>query len=345
MSTSLIGVLPVSGINVGLALAPPILQAEITDFGIDLSKLTLAIAAQIELGLNVPNFAALAATLAQFPPTIAGMLNPSNMLTLGASLNLDLALQLGLIDATLALALSVKATIEAGLSTGGIAAWTYSGPASGLAALAPGSIVGNYTVGLIVATENPSSWCQFSVSVNTGPSKTAAVGGPPTLTSLGELSGGEISTGLLSFSGVLDLYLLKLTGMKAAIAAQIELTVGVNLPDPSALLALCNQLIADVAGLLDNLVNANVDLSVEIGTIQLRLDYILALSLSIGAQLSAGGLALWSYSGTSLGADVATAIAGGVPGGGGPTSDIRALILGCATPSVWAPFGLILGGF
>lgn len=343
MTMALVGVLPVSGVNFALTLAPPVLQAEITQLGIDLSKLGIALAGKLQMGLNVPSLTGLASTLALFPPALASMLDPTKFITLGAALNVDLALQLGVIDIAVTLALSACAQLDAGFAVGGIAAWSYSGPASGLASLARSDITGAWQKGLMVATESISSWGQFSVSVNTGPSKTAVTGGPPRLDYLGKLNGGEVMVGLLDIKALLDLIKLKLQGMKVALELQLQLTVGVNLPDPSELIAIAEDLISQVTHLLDNLVNVNADITLEIGLIQVRLDYILSLVAGITAQLSAGGLAFWTYSGNgSLGADVAEAIANGVPGGSGPSNDIRAVILAHETPSVWAPFGTLL---
>lgn len=341
---TLMGVLPVSGINLGLALAPPVLQAEITQLGIDISKLGIALAGQLAVGINKPDFSVFAATLAKVPPAVADILDPTKILSVGIGLNADLAIQLGLINLALEPVLALALKLEAGLSVGGLAAWSYSGPASGLAALAPVAMAGGYQVGMMVATESPDSWGQFSVSVNTGKSKEAVAGGPPKLTFLGKLTGGEINTGLLEIDGIIKLFKLKLQGLKAQIELGLNLSIGVNLPDPSPLLAIAQELIQDALHLFDNLVNVQLDLQVSIGWIQLRLDYLLSLVASIGAQLSAGGLALWTYSGSDLGGDVASTIGSGVPGGGGASNDIRALVIGCPSPSLYAPFGLLLGG-
>lgn len=345
VTLSLVGVLPVSGVNLGLAMMPPILQAEIAQLELDITNLGLAVAAQVQVGLSLPNLATLTATLEQLKAALASLLSTSNMVKVGASLNVELGLQLGVIELALEGALAVQATLEAGLGAPGIAAWSYSGAASGLASTAPGGITGPWQRGLLVATESVDSWGQFSVSVNTGPSKTASVGGPQTLTALGQLGGAEIDTGLVDLKAQLDLLVLKWRGLKAQLEQQIQVTLGVNLPDLSELLALLEELMGDIEGLLDNLVTASVDLDVEIHGIQLRLDALLDLVLSLEAQLSAGGLALWSYSGDgTLGSDVAGVISGGVPGGTGANADIRALVLGCAQPSAWADFSPLLGG-
>jgi hypothetical protein len=344
MSMDLVGVLPVSGVNLGLALAPPVLAAEISQFGIDLSTLTLALAAQLELGLNVPNLAGLTAVLNEFPPAVQAMFTPpQKFITVGADLNADIAVQLGLVNAALAIALDAGAKIDAAFSVGGIAGWCYSGPARGLAT-AQSAFGTGYTRGVMIATENPSSWGQFGASVNAGPSLTAPSGGPPALTSLGKMSGGEVFSGMLSVTGEIKAFLLKLQGLKANLELSLDLTLGLDLPDPSALLAILNELLGQIASLLDNLINVKADIDLEIGSIQARLDYILSLSASVGAQLSAGGLALWRYTGTDLGGDVSTAITGGIPGGTGPDADIRAVIFAHDVPELWLPFAILLGG-
>lgn len=344
MTMDLVGTLPVSGINLGLSLAPPILSAKITQLGVDLSNLSLAVTAQLGVSANLPNLVGLSAALSELQKTVMAMFSPpQKFISLGADLNDDLVVQLGLVDAALSLALSASTQLSAGFSVGDIAGWCYSGPARHLASTSS-AFSGEYYSGVMIATESISSWGQFGVSVNTGPSRTAPPGGPPMLTSLGKATGGEIFSGMLDVALVIDEFLLQLKGMKANLELSIDLTLGLNLPDPSALLDALMDLIGQAAHLLDNLVNVNVNLDFEIGSIQAQLDYILSLTGSIGAQLSAGGLALWRYSGTDLGADVSSALSGGIPGGSGPDADIRAVIFAHGVPAMWAPFALLLGG-
>jgi hypothetical protein len=344
MTLSLVGVLPVSGVNLGLAMAPPVLTAEITQFELDISKLGLAIAAQLEMSLNVPNLAALAATLADIAAALAALLVPANVAALAVTMNLELVAQLGIVDAALDVATDVRAAFALGLDTGGFAAWCYSGPASGLAA-APLGISGTWSSGLVVATESLSSWGQFGVSVNTGPSGSAPAGGPGTLTSLATLTGGQILIGLVDLFARIDLFHLKLRGMKANLEQQIEVTLGLNLPDLSELLALLEQLAGQVESLLDNLVNVSVDLDAQIGWFQVRLNALLSLTASLSAQLSAGGLALWRFEGPGqLGAEIDPAVSGGIPGGTGASADIRALVIAHQDAEVWAKFAPLLGG-
>jgi hypothetical protein len=345
VTLTLAGVLPVSGVNLGLGLVPPVLQAEIIQFGIDLTRLGIATLAKVQAGFNVPNLAALEADIALLPPTLASMLDPTKFLTLCADLNVDLVAKLGVVDEALELALEAEATLTAGLSVGGIAAWSYSGPARGLAEMSP-AFSGPWSIGLVVATESLGSWGQFGVSVNTGPSKTATPGGPPKLTSLGQLTGADWCPGLFQLASKIHLFVLKLQGLKAGFEMQLDMTVGVNLPDVSDLLVLLAQIASDAEHLLDNLLNVSVDLDAEIDWVQVRMNAIVGLAADIGAQLSAGGLALWLYLGGTgqLVGEIARALAGGIPGGSGPVADIRALVLAHETPSVWTPFGAILGG-
>jgi hypothetical protein len=347
VALNLVGVLPVSGINLGLALAPPVLQAELTRLQLDLSNLGIAIEAQAKFSINKPDFTALLATLQALQVAVQAFLNTPIMVTAGASVNADAVLQLGLIDLALDLVVSLEAKLSVGLNAGGLASWTYSGPCSGLVSASP-AMNGGWTKGVVVATENVGSWGQFGASINTGASATAQPHGPAVFETLGRtggLGGSEIFVGLLDIAKRIELFKIQLQGLKVALQLQIQVSLGLQLPDPSEILALIAQLMQDVMGLFNNLINVSLNLHIELQGIQLRIEALLALIVSIGLQLSAGGLALWTYTGQgTLGSDVADSLAGGIPGGSGANADIRALIVAAEDPDVWGCIAPLLGG-
>ena len=58
MSLSLIGVLPVSGLNIGVQAALPVIQARITSLEELIAKLTASLEAQAEVSINIPSLQA-----------------------------------------------------------------------------------------------------------------------------------------------------------------------------------------------------------------------------------------------------------------------------------------------
>ena len=161
---------------------------------------------------------------------------------------------------------------------------------------------------------------------------------------MGVLGGAEWNTGVLDIYARIELLLLELQALKASIQAQIELSLGLNLPDPTVIVEAGLAIDLDLA--LENIINVQVDLTAQLELFQLRIDLILELIAELNAQLSAGGLTVWSYSGTAgqLGAEFATAIADGLPNAGGPNAPAYGLAIACASPSAWASFGNIFIG-
>lgn len=356
MPLSLVGTLPVSAINLGVAAAPPVLAAKLADLQADLTKLTVEVPGyQAELAASPPafdpaSFALAKADLALSLPATLG--DPLSWVTLGADINTELAGQLGTVAANVAITGAVEASFVAGLSAGSLASWVYSGPCAGLGekmrpvsrwgAVAPGSTVS----GLVIATESQVSWKAFGQGFNIG--DTGADPASPSvarLTFLGQLSADKLNTGVASLKQAIDQYLFSLKAAQLALEAQIKLSLGVNLPDPGALVAALAVQTPDIV-----LPGAafTLDFAPQIAGLQASITALLKLSADLSAQLSAGGLSVWQYQGPveEWGPSFAATFAGGLPGGHGAGAPIYAAALATELPEVWAAWGAIfaIGG-
>ena len=352
MAIELIGTLPVGSVNLGLAATPAGIQAEITKLTADVSKFTGA----IDLKATVTS---------SFPPDPTALLALQGALdltqltlvfaqwpTLCADFNSDLTTELGLVSAQLAIVEEITGTLQAGLDAGSLTGWTYAGRARGFGSTLKtatargfGGVDKSTTVGaLIIGCASFSSWGSFSAGFETGTSDDEDLGETTTQERLqcqGTLTGGQWNTGALDIFARLDALRLRLAGTKLALELQLQLSLGVGLPDPGDLIDFGLTLDLDAA--LENLVNIQTDLTAEIGGINAQIALLLALKGDIEAQLTAGGLSLWSYSGPAgqLGAEFATEIADGLPDAGGANSPAYGLCIACASPSAWAGFGEI----
>jgi hypothetical protein len=346
MSLSLMGVVPVSGITLGMVAALPTLQAEITQLGLDIADLGLTTAKLAANALTPPDPTGFMAALSALPLMVQGITDPTKVVTAGAEANVELVAKLGVVSLALAAGDPIGARLTAGMGGSGFGVWCYSGTCAGLVSLSPGAFGQGWQRGLLIATESLASWGTFGQSVNTGPSGSAPSGGPPSLTHLGSWSAGKLCPGFLEVSGQIGKFLLRLRGMKASLEGDIAFTLGLNLPNPLEVLDEINNLIAEAEQLLESMLQAPIDLTVDIGTIQARVDVVLEMTGKITAQLSAGGMAVWGYSeGSDLGNDIASTLASGIPGGSGVGAEIRAMVIAHASQPIWSPFGLIFGGF
>lgn len=354
MPLSLVGILPVSAINIGLAASVTGITAQITKLTADISGLTVALAGQVQVAADPPSLAGLtlAVTAALDPVSIAASFNPATLVSASVDVSGSIAVDLGLVDAQLAVVVPLGDQLELGLSSGGIAGWSYAGNAAGFGAeLARETATGygrtagaDQVVGIIFATESPSSWGAFSLGFNTGPSATAQPGSDDAeLAFMGELSGGQWNTGVLSLFAKLQLFIGELQGIKASLEASAQLALGLNLPDVQAQvdagLAIVGELGID--GLLGNL-SVHADIQGAIDGLNVEIQALLALSASLAVQLSAGGIVVWAYSGRAdgLGSALALATTNGLPGGSGPRAVVYGLALAGSAPSMGA-FGAI----
>jgi hypothetical protein len=340
------GSLPVSAVNVGLTASLPGLAAEVTRLEADITGLAPAVTANVELGLDFPpNPISIQAAL----ETVADLaeltveLNPTNILTVGADANLDLVAELGLVNIALSVAEDLAADLDAGLAVGSISGWSYSGGARNFgAALKVATADGYGTVAAttevsatLIACESPSSWDAFDDGIYVGSERAD-------LHYLGELGAWQWSTGLVDVMVPILLFVDELQALKVALEAQIQLTLGLNLPEPQIIMDAVLDVLGSVSleTMLDDMVNVVVDFDLTIEGIQARIDWLLELTSSIETQLSAGGLSVWQYSGpaANLGSEFAVAIAEGVPSGNGPSAAIDGLVL-AFSPAAAGNFG------
>jgi hypothetical protein len=348
VAISFAGQLPVSAVNVGLNASLGAIDVELAQLAVDLAGLTASLEYQAQVTVNfppnVPGYT-VALEAACNVLQIAAELTPGLFSVNAGPIALDVGIELGLVAAKLEAALAIAAPLEAGLSVGGIAGWSYAGSARGFGERLQAATTGGFgrtppnqqIQATILATENPTTWAGLSSGVYTG----AEADG---LTYLGQIGATDWSVGLGSLMARIRLFLGELRGLKAMLEAQIEFCAGLELPDLTVTLQTGLDVIAElgIEGLLDNLVNVDVGLQASIDGIQVRIDALIALKLDIAASLSGGGLATWTYSGPAslLGTELAGEIGNGVPGGNGPSASVHGFVL-AASPATMGSFGSI----
>jgi hypothetical protein len=351
-----VGTLPVSAINVGLVACVSGLGVESAKLGVDISGLNAALAGKFEVSANfpppAPSYAAGIVTQLD-PLEVAAQFLPGNWPTMGASASIDTLAKLGIVEGQLAIVENVTASITAGLTAGGISGWSYAGGASGFGesltdatASGFGKVAADTEIqAVIIGTESFSSWGSFAQGFDVGTSAAApAVAAAPRLAFLGEQSAGDWNSGVADVAARLDLFVAELRGLKAALEAQLQLALGLNLPDAQVVVDAGLAIMADVGidGLMLNMVNVQADIDGELEGISVQLDVVLALSADLSAQLSAGGLTFWTYTGpaSGLGAALRSETQDGIPGGSGPSAPAYGVVLAGAAPSM-ALFGNI----
>jgi hypothetical protein len=347
----LAGTLPLSAVNVGLAASVGGVSAEVSKLQADITDLTPAVAASVEVASHFPpnptSFAAVIAadlSLAE----IASRLNPANFATIGAELSASGAARLGLIEGEIAVVESIRGQLAGGLTAGDISGWSFSGRCDGFGPLLERETRSGFgklgpaeqVTGVIIVTQSLSGWGQLAKSVSADP----APAGDSRLISHGTRSAAQWNTGVAKVAVELDAFLDELRGMKASLEANARVEIGLDLPDPSVLLDAGVQIFDTIGidGLLDNLVNVRTDVGASIGAIRADVDAAVSLSGEISGQLSAGGFSVWIYSGRAdgFGAAVTGALAAGLPGGSGPGALVYGLALAGTGPSM-STFGSI----
>jgi hypothetical protein len=349
VALSFVGSVPVGVANVGLTASVAGLTAELTKLQAEVTALTPAVAGQVQVTANFPPNPALFATarLGWLDPlTMAAAFG--QMVTAGAGANVDIAAKLGTVTAQVELVAALVAPIELGLAAPGIVGWSYAGRASrfGLelerfASPGFGRFAATTQVrGVIIATEDFASWQAFAEGFETGTSAIAEAVAD-VLSFLGAKGGGQWNLGTASLFARIRLLLSELQALQATLEANIQVTLGLNLPDVPALFDLGIAVDFDVA--LDNLVNVQVDLTAALGDLQIKIDALLALIADIDAQLAFGGLAVWTYEGAAgdIGSELRSAIASGVPGGSGANATAYGVAL-AGTPGALETFGNVL---
>lgn len=352
MTLVLAGSLPVSGVNLGLSSASAGLAAEITKLQADYIGAFPALAGQLQISANVPNLAGVTAGVGaalNAPRLAAGMVG----ITAGSSsLAADVALKLGLVTGQIAAGEGIESAIGGGLDAGGISGWSYAGRISrfarkldgetrsgGFGAVGPDDTV----TAVVIATESFASWQSFSQGAETGTTADQqATANDEALTFLGSRGGAEWNTGTADLVARLDLLLAELRGQKSALETQLELFLGIGLPSPTVVVDSGLGVVANVGfdGLLDNLISVQADITGMLGTLQARIDAVVSLQADIDAQLSAGGLSVWIYTGRArdLARELDAEIADGLPGGSGRTAPVYGLVL-VGRPPAMTTFG------
>ena len=351
---TLVGTLPISAINTGLAASVGGLNAQITKLTADVSGLSVALASQLELTGTFPPDPSIygSALLSVADPTIHAAI-VSGMLTGSFTVNADLVIDLGIIDAALTVLEPLDATLQTGLNAGALAGWSYSGSAAGFGStLHTASLQGFGSTGpndtiaaTIIATESFSSWGSMAAGFNVGDSAQApADPADDRLRFMGETGALALNTGVVQFRERLSLFLGELRGSKTQIQNSILVSGGLSLPDPGLVLGASAAALADigVAGLLDNLVNVHADITGCISGVQGDINATVSLVAQLNGQLSAGGLCCWTYAGpaSGLGAALEAATKNGIPSGTGPRAAAYGLVI-AGPPSSMSAFGSI----
>jgi hypothetical protein len=322
----------------------------------DLTQLGGAAVAKVQVSADFPPNPAsytVAIGAALNPLEMAAVLHPLNFSSGSIDLSAMAAIKLALVTAQLTVAEGVQATLATGLEAGGISGWSYSGRATGF-----GSELERYTragfgktaphatvQAVIIATESFDSWGAFSQSVNTGGTAAAeASSSQARLAYLGELPAASWNSGVASVSAGINQLVADLRGEKSSLEAAIAFSAGLDLPDPQVMVDAGLSIVADVGidGLLENMINVQADIDAAIGGVQADIDAVLALTGDITAQISAGGLAFWTYLGRADGLGVALRdeLANGIFGGTGRAAPAYGLALAGA-PSAMTLFGSI----
>ena len=173
MTVSTIGTLSVGAVNIGVALAIPVLGSSLSEILALTASLEAQIAANLTLSLTLPDPLAIAAAIAEAAATAVAKIEEILLNIPGplVDANLDLSAQLSLL---LALSLNLKgllATLSAAMSAGGIHAFRVdSTPASlggEISALVSGGMPGGglptaRVRGVLLLTEDPAAFTALS---------------------------------------------------------------------------------------------------------------------------------------------------------------------------------------
>lgn len=355
MPLARVGALPVAVVNAGLSASLPGLGAKSAKLTADLTGLQLALAGQVQGSLEGPPALpslALAVAAQANPLELAAQFNPVNLGAVSIDAGAEIAVDLAFVTAQLAIAEGVAGTLNLGLSAGGVAGFSYAGPAAVM-----GSELQRYTASgfgktaataevqaVIIATESLASWQAFSQSVNTGGTAAAAAPAVGRMAFLGELAPSSWNPGVASVAADIDLLVADLRGQQSGLEGSLSLLAGVGLPEVEVVIDTGVSVVAELGidGLLDNLINVDADITGSIGGIQAELDALVTLTGGIAAQLEAGGLMFWTYTGSAagLGEALAAELEQGIPGGTGPKASAYGLVI-VGTPANMATFGSI----
>lgn len=339
----LVGVLPVSGVNLGLALYPPVIAAQISGIQLDITNLGISMAKKLALvtpaaTLSLPTFvASLQGAVAGLSATI---LDPSKWITANLQIVPLLLVQIGLLDVAIEVAAGAHGAIGAGLSAGGLSLYSYAGSTSFMASTSSRirASRGRTVSSVLIATESPSSWLALSEGMYVGDPT------PGRWHFDGELSAGELNTGTYTAYLNIDRWLARLRGARATLAARLNMALGLNFPSFPELLLQMEAKLGAPEVLLQAALQIDLSVGLRIPIVAARVGALIDLASSLALSLSAGGLAVWAYSGPGegLAEDVAATVSGGIPGGSGPSASVYGLCVVCESAASWASVGSIL---
>lgn len=354
MPLALFGTLPVSALNVGLAASAPAITVKIGQLTAEIAALTPLLL--LQANAKPPTAALLAPTLkvAFKPTTIAAGLGGASFT--GPSVALGIGGKIGAIEVSIGTVGKIVDQLSVGLDAGGIASWNYAGRAAGFGeSLESATAMGfgrfgpkDDVAGVVIATENFGSWGSLSEGFNTGASSSVPVeSGVDRLVYMGSLDGKSLNTGVAGALADINVFLGQLEGEKSGLEGSLQAALGIELPDPQVLIDAGLQVAADlgVEGILENL-SIQADITGSIAALQAKIDALVDAQLELSAQLSAGGLSVWSYSGTAagFGAALKGATQDGLPGANGPSAKTYGLALAGSAPTMSVFGGIFFTG-
>jgi hypothetical protein len=352
-------IVPVSALNVGLAAGMPVLAAKLSDLNLQWAELTQAsVDAVLQTQpFNLPTIDSVILALnASFSPIdVALEMNPLTMTASSIDMLPELELQIQALNLSLALVGDVTASFQAGLNAPGLGLWTYAGGAAAFGQILESwnGVIGdpnNPIEAIIVLTESFGSWQAFGQGFNVGATAVSPVSGGPvgSLRTLGRLPGAELNVGVAGLFQFAQQYTAELEGLKAGLEGQQRFAVGLDLPSPDVICSVGLDVVANLGfdAIFDNLISLNVDFSAQIEGIRAQIDGLIELQTDLTTQLSAGGLAVWKYSGPAnlLASAFAGVLTDGIPGGaGGALAPVYGVVIASDSPAAMASFGLIFG--
>ena len=352
MSLSAAVTLPVSVLNPALATGQQLISLDQAALTADIGELAAEIL-KVGLSLELPNPANIGLQLGALEADIALAVSAPALAVTPPGVTLDLVgaadIQGDIVSLlpSIAMAAKLKAGIAGALDLPGLHWWSYSGPAaafgSGLETFTrggwPSVKVDDSINALIIATESFSSWGPFSASI-------AVPQGPGGLHYAGLLKPIRVFKFAKQLVNYLDSFILRFEGKQFALQAQLDIALGVTLPDVGVALTASIAAAASIPAIIANL-GLTIDASVKfVPAINAKLALLLKLSLDFGAiLLSGGGLSVWKYSGpaANLGVEFAAAMTSGLPNGSGPNTPAYGMVLATNNPASWAGLTPLIG--
>lgn len=337
-----LGSIPGSQLHLAANVALEPLQTALNDA----RGLAALATASVEAMLEVPDLDALSAQLdvSAFADVDYGGLALTGAANITAEIDAiaQLSLELG----------EILGVLTAALGGGGIAAYRYSGDASGLGPTLgtqtdtglPGGDSDDTINALIVASADPVAWASLAALLGPagGFSTNAAT---RSIEVLGEIPGPGLHIGLVGCVPALNQLITDLATKTAALVAltiQFAGEVGLSAPiDPFSLSAGASVQLTGLATLQSDLATFGLQTSLAVnieGALYLGLVALLEpIVATLEAGLSGPGVELYRYSGPAslLATGLEQATRGGLAGSG-PNDAITAIALATGSPSDWA---------